>query len=411
MATRVVFIPGFMGSALYMVPRGQPHDPNRARKIWLDVWGLSNGEHYFDLMYPDRPEIDIFPSGLLTEGYGDTIAYLANPANKPDGWDFLTWGYDWRMDVGTLGSQLLDLVEGLWSEGDKTYLVAHSQGALICRSLWTQLQLTNKAHLVSRIITIGGILHGCYSPILAWTERENSGNLFSMIGGFTRSVLDPFRFRFNYIEIYRTIARLMVSWPSMYHMLPDYFKTDDPGDTNRGLAYDSVALSYCLEPPDRDRLSDAINLWWRRFHEGAYTYPPWIWFHIVSTGRQTAWRLDPPVFDPPLAFRYPTYNIGALRQRQGNSPTVLYSGLGDDRATVAQQRFANCPILSVYGAHAELQNHPDVLGAIYPTLLNPPEEGDTPADTEGSGLDWPERPGYESLDTFGIVDPELLEKP
>ena len=151
--TRVLIVPGMMGSRLCDLPSGGAAKRNaRARALWVDPARIAAG-HLKRLSLPGT--IPIRPAGALLPAYARLKLMLSI-----EGFDARFFAYDWRFGIDKIGSALASkIVAG----GQPVSLVAHSMGGLVARIAAKQLP----KRLLKRLVMLGTPNRGAFAPVLA----------------------------------------------------------------------------------------------------------------------------------------------------------------------------------------------------------------------------------------------------
>ncbi len=156
----VVFLPGLMGSHLEVKdhPVLPPGDGDR---VWLDYLDLMRGG--LSNITVDSP--NIYPEAVLDDYYGDFIAFLS------EDYEVHTFPYDWRRPIEESADKLKrTLTDELIAKnhGRKIYLLAHSMGGLVARTLIAR-HPTVWNHLVrdhdTRLTMLGTPNHGSHLAV------------------------------------------------------------------------------------------------------------------------------------------------------------------------------------------------------------------------------------------------------
>jgi len=148
-ATRVLIVPGIMGSRL-----GDPtrRDPAK-RVVWIDPVSIAEGG-IRELRLPAGDKLQ--PMGVLLYAYARLLLTLQSV-----GIDAQLHAYDWRRGLDELGTALAERIR---SEGRPVVLVGHSMGGLVARIALAQLP----RRLVRKLVLIGTPNFGSYAPIQAF---------------------------------------------------------------------------------------------------------------------------------------------------------------------------------------------------------------------------------------------------
>lgn len=205
----IIFLPGFMGSRLYVSEENGTLDKawegftaGEMRRLALD----NNGESVNEVLVGSTIETFSFELGIsiptvnLYKSFLDSFTCPAgglsqhpqpqtltqanleniNPSNVPGrvrgrdcGKTIVSYPYDWRMDVfdivddGTtyttgITANLIDLVEfyAQESETGQVQIVAHSNGGLLAKALMIRLEEQDKDHLIQRVAVVGSPQYG-----------------------------------------------------------------------------------------------------------------------------------------------------------------------------------------------------------------------------------------------------------
>jgi len=190
----VVFVPGFMGSELWL----------GSQRVWPDVRTLfTNPELYIPSeQIPIEPrgllgEVVLVPNLIKLEQYNRLGDYLVEELGYARGKDFFEFAYDWRQDVRVSARQLGQAMEE-WQAHAPFIIISHSLGTLVSRYYVERLGGKER---VTRMLLMGGPHSG--TPVAA-TNLVLGPNLlpFGILGERLRKVLGTF--------------------PSLYQILPTY---------------------------------------------------------------------------------------------------------------------------------------------------------------------------------------------
>ena len=190
----VVFVPGFMGSELYL----------GSQRVWPDVRTLFTNPELF-IPSEKSPieargllgEVVLVPNLIKLEQYNRLGDYLVEELGYTRGKDFLEFAYDWRQDVRLSARQLGQALEQ-WQAHAPFIIISHSLGTLVSRYYVERLGGKER---ISRMLLMGGPHSG--TPVAA-TNLVLGPNLlpFGILGERLRKVLGAF--------------------PSLYQILPTY---------------------------------------------------------------------------------------------------------------------------------------------------------------------------------------------
>ncbi len=195
----VVFVPGLMGSELWL---GE-------ERVWPNISYLFSHQDIF--RFPDGApleargivnEVVIVPNLIKQEQYGRLGDFLVEVLGYTRQVDLLEFGYDWRQDVRRSAQQLAVAIEASTLTLPIT-LIAHSLGTLVSRYYVECLDGKVK---VERLILLGGPHLGVPKAVTSMLTGE--GLLpFGLMGD--------------------KMKKLLVTFPSMYQILPTYVCAHD----------------------------------------------------------------------------------------------------------------------------------------------------------------------------------------
>ena len=190
----VIFVPGFMGSELWL----------GSQRLWPGVRALFKQPDLFAYT-PDTKieargllgEVVLVPNLIKLEQYNRLGDYLVEELGYERGRDFFEFAYDWRQDVRLSARQLGQAVQN-WPIQKPFILIAHSLGTLVSRYYVERL---GGKDVVQRMLMMGGPHAG--TPTAA-TSLVIGPNIlpFGILGEQLRQILSTF--------------------PSSYQILPTY---------------------------------------------------------------------------------------------------------------------------------------------------------------------------------------------
>ncbi len=192
--TPVVFVPGTMGSELWL----------GSERVWPNVNLLFKQPEI--LRYAEDTRLE--PKGILNEmvvvpnlisfdQYNLLGDYLVEELGYERGNNFIEFAYDWRQDVRRSARHLAEMVEG-WDVSSPITIIAHSLGTLVSRYYVEKLGGKKK---VGRLVLIGGPHQGV--PKIA-------ANLLTGVD------LLPFGL------MGKRLTEIIETFPSCYQILPLY---------------------------------------------------------------------------------------------------------------------------------------------------------------------------------------------
>lgn len=201
--TPVVFVPGFMGSELWL----------GSERVWPNVKTMVTHPEVFaygpESQLEARGIVDqvvIVPNLIKQDQYNRLGDYMVEDLGYARGRDFFEFAYDWRQDVRQSARQLGAFVESL-PVNQPVIIIAHSLGTLVSRYYIEKLGGKDR---VRRVILMGGPHYGVPKA------------LTSLLVG---ADLLPFGF------MGEKIRQILVTFPSSYQILPIYpCATDQQGE-------------------------------------------------------------------------------------------------------------------------------------------------------------------------------------
>ncbi len=216
----VVFVPGFMGSELWV----------GSQRVWPNVPLLFRNPEIFRL--PDKApieprgildEIVIVPNLIKSDQYNRLGDYLVEELGYERGKDLLEFAYDWRQDVRKSAQRLAAALD-TWGGGAPVTVIAHSLGTLVSRYYVEKLGGRNR---VERLILMGGPHQGV---------PQAAASL----------VLGPNLLPFGYLG--DRLRDVIATFPSSYQILPTYPCTIDQNGKRGELFSDEAWLSETQRP-------------------------------------------------------------------------------------------------------------------------------------------------------------------
>ena len=187
-ATRVLVVPGIMGSQLGM--RRPPPLPNDV--LWVDPIDIELGR-LSSLRLPGTAPI--VPLGAVLYSYLRIKLHL-----RAAGFAAAIYDYDWRLGVDQLGHALADRVTA--DSASAVMIVAHSLGGLVSRAA---LALPGMEK-VTRAVLLGTPNFGSYAPVQALRGT------YAVVRKIARLVKTS--------SAEAMAAEIFTTFPSLYHMLP-----------------------------------------------------------------------------------------------------------------------------------------------------------------------------------------------
>jgi pSer/pThr/pTyr-binding forkhead associated (FHA) protein len=217
---RVVFVPGFMGSELWL----------GSQRVWPNVPMLFRNPELFRLpdTAPIEPrgildEIVIVPNLIKSDQYNRLGDYLVEELGYERGVDLLEFAYDWRQDVRQSAKRLAAALD-TWGKGAPVTIIAHSLGTLVSRYYVEKLGGRSR---VERLILMGGPHQG---------TPQAAASL----------VLGPNLLPFGYLG--DRLRDVIATFPSSYQILPTYPCLTDQHGKRGELMTEEAWLSQKQRP-------------------------------------------------------------------------------------------------------------------------------------------------------------------
>ena len=190
----VVFVPGFMGSQLWL----------GSERVWPNLMFMFKEPHRAIYTEPSRivargivDEVVVVPNLIKLDQYNRLGDYLVEDLGYERGKDFFEFAYDWRQDVRRSAAQLGQMIDSLGLT-QPVIIIAHSMGTLVSRYYIERLGGKNK---VERAILMGGPHQGVPRALVSLLTAPEVLP-FGLIGERIRQVISTF--------------------PSCYQILPTY---------------------------------------------------------------------------------------------------------------------------------------------------------------------------------------------
>jgi hypothetical protein len=376
---RLYFVPGFGGSELNLVQRNSSGVITGRQQLWGGVGQVVNQRLWHALALPQPPDIqgtiEVGDVAWQLESYGDFLGWLPTAFNASQGVRITQFPYDFRQHAVDLGRLLAARILASSKTDGPVWILAHSYGALVAWCAWAALVDAGQINAVSRITTFGGILYGSACSATAWAELESGIDLLALVGQASQvfpTFGNAFGRSMSAFQFKKLLLQIFLSWPANYCMLPAYGHPEDAQDTNReDLYYSADPWALALVQPQQSLMFDAYNRLWTYILNPKYLPPRNVINHIIGTGQNTPWRIQPPRpvaanFARPGAYGEAT--LFARLARQANLPYWTVDPDGDGRATQAQQALAGYSREFCTGVHGDLQNNDGVRWLI-PLLL------------------------------------------
>lgn len=190
----VVFVPGFMGSQLWL----------GSERVWPNVMFMIKEPHR--AIYSENSqivargivdEVVVVPNLIKHEAYKRLGDYIVEDLGYERGKDFFEFAYDWRQDVRRSAAQLGQMIDSL-ALPQPVILVAHSMGTLVSRYYIERLGGRKK---VERAILMGGPHRGVPKALASLLTAPNLLP-FGLMGERIRQVIATFPSCYQILPIY-----------------------------------------------------------------------------------------------------------------------------------------------------------------------------------------------------------------
>jgi pSer/pThr/pTyr-binding forkhead associated (FHA) protein len=199
----VVFVPGFMGSQLWL----------GSERIWPNLMFMFRDNQ--NAVYSENTpivargivdEVVVVPNLIKLDQYNRLGDYMVENLGYERGKDFFEFGYDWRQDVRRSASQLGKYIDAL-ALSQQVIIIAHSMGTIVSRYYIERLGGRKK---VERAILMGGPHRGVPKAL---------ASLLTVPGGLPFGLMGE------------RIRQVIATFPSCYQILPTYAcATDQHGN-------------------------------------------------------------------------------------------------------------------------------------------------------------------------------------
>lgn len=219
--TPVVFVPGLMGSELWA----------DGERLWPNVRNIFTRPEIFAL--PEKTvalkaggivnEVVIVPNLIKQEQYNRLGDFLVGSLGYERDVNLFEFGYDWRQDVRASAQRLAEQIE-TWKVAKPFVIIAHSLGSLVTRYYVERLGGKNS---VERVVFMGGPHYGVPRAV---------ANLILKVDLLPFGLLGD------------RLRRVLVTFPSLYQILPIYDCVFDQNGTAIPVMKDESWLPEALRP-------------------------------------------------------------------------------------------------------------------------------------------------------------------
>ena len=338
MATRIVWIPGVMGSSLGVrAGGGGPVVP-----VWVEPLALLSGAIVQLQLAADGASPGPLAKGATTvvEGifqpaYGEFPAFL-----ETLGYQVLRLGYDWRRDVVSVAALAWPIIAA-WAGSDPVNLVGHSLGGLLARAIYGQALAAGAGGQVAKIITIGTPHYGTVEAVrLFWRLPILYRGISKLCGWGAREIHGAGQ---DWLDA--TLA----THPAWYQLLPWF-----------------ASGPLFLHSP-----AQATAIYTLPFYQGGngYVMPSWLQLAQVVQGEMAAW-LPAGKLTSIAGVGWNTTEFLDLTQSQNTDAGYTYTQQGDGLVTLAAASPVGASVVQVATQHA-LQPLDPAVWAVVVGLVGP----------------------------------------
>jgi pSer/pThr/pTyr-binding forkhead associated (FHA) protein len=216
----VVFVPGFMGSQLWI----------GSERVWPNIMFMLKEPHR--AIYNETSpivargivdEVVVVPNLVKLDQYNRLGDYLVEDLGYERGKDFFEFAYDWRQDVRLSAAQLGQMIDSL-GLAQPVIIIAHSLGTLVSRYYIERLGGKKK---VERAILMGGPHQGVPKALVSLLTAPD-GMPFGLVG--------------------ERIRQVILTFPSCYQILPTYACATDQNGNKINFMEDESWLTETQVP-------------------------------------------------------------------------------------------------------------------------------------------------------------------
>lgn len=280
--------------------------------VWLDYAALSAGG--WRLLALDEGE-QLIPGAPLPAYYGPLCDRL-----RGHGWQVYAPSIDWRRPISLSVVAVADYLQA-WVPAP-WYLLGHSRGGLLLRSLLLELAARSQLDRVARCAALGCPHQGSLSGV-------------ALLGGWQRTKL----LTYALLSISETLLAggyrrpalnaVIATWPSVYELLPRPGSTWLPAEDVDAVYTAANYIHHGL--PLYPGLLTAGRASWSTRPEAPDDVP---WLDVVGTGVPTPTSLtDPARLNSPASMGWSEDGDGtvpAIAAVQGDHPWIAYRGVSHD---------------------------------------------------------------------------------
>jgi pSer/pThr/pTyr-binding forkhead associated (FHA) protein len=191
----IVFVPGFMGSELWL----------GSERVWPNVKWMFKDPDLFKYSPEDTrleargivDQVVIVPNLIKQDQYNRLGDYLVEDLGYARGIDFFEFAYDWRQDVRQSARQLAQFVSELPVVGP-VFIIAHSLGTQVARYY---VERVGGVDRVQRLLLLGGPHRGvpkALTSLLVAPELLPSG----LMGDKLRQVIATYPSSYQILPVY-----------------------------------------------------------------------------------------------------------------------------------------------------------------------------------------------------------------
>ena len=223
----LVFVPGIMGSELYVVEnQGTPKEFRKKKWPPGPPVGILGADSFRDLEDPIREDRLVAGSNTTLDAYTTLLENLERIGYKANE-NLLVYTYNWTQSNERSGARLARAIDAFLADFNRRYgtafdavdVICHSMGGLVTRSA-----ILKSGASVSKTVYIASPHYG--APNSYFVLHPGIG----ITGFFTELVFDLFKFfkdREDFDDIDEALNTLGALCPSVYELLPNRFYVEN----------------------------------------------------------------------------------------------------------------------------------------------------------------------------------------
>ena len=301
---RVMYIPGFLGSALSFDPAGsEVYYPslvatasNNPLVSALDVDGIS-----------PAPAVGkaLFPSVALNEEL--LLSVLTD--QLPEQSLITSFAWDWRKSLLDAAAKLVSRIEFADIPGNPLNIVAHSAGGLVAIMAARMLRSKGEQHMLRRIVCLGSPYEGTYYPLTVL-----AGGSLAPISSAGNTAVEQIVTTLSFVAGV-AFRNLVFSWPGFVDLFPFLGVASAAGDPLRSKLFEVGAFPFATMAMQQARLTDALSVQNSVAAAAQVTFGTGLVVNGVGRGTPTVSRqVQSGPFPPPPGFVDTTDGDGIVTQ-------------------------------------------------------------------------------------------------